>query len=252
MATAVGRSVEIPIILCSLADSMAVLPENELPLAIHPNFLATLNIGAYEEDKKCQVVKGYNLSWWTGQKPRDLDTVKILDQLALAGCITHYHQQQSSQVLGPSTLVPPAGTNSGSGSNSGSNTGSDTGISIDNTTGVEDCTKCPHYHNLLSDDLQDIVKFHNFSNAMATTSEMQWNQGMQRTATFHLFHEAALLKETAGTPTPTLATATTTQCSAMVHDEALTELCHLQALPPSSHKWTWGEQLTEQEVLRLR
>ena len=181
MATAVGRSVEIPIILRSLADSMAVLPENELPLAIHPDFLATLDIGAYEEDNKCQVVKGYDLSWWTGWKPRVLDTVKILDQLSLAGCITHYCQQRSSQVLGPSTLVPPAGTNSGSGSNSGSgassNTGSDTGISIDNTTGVEDCTKCPRYHNLLSDVLRDIVKFHNFSNAMAMTSETQWNQG---------------------------------------------------------------------------
>jgi len=75
---------------------------------------------------------------------------------------------------------------------------------------------------------------------------------MRRTATFHLLHEAALLKETAGTLTPTLATATTTQRSAMVHDEALTELRRLQALPPSSHKWTWGEQLTEQEVLCLR
>jgi len=37
----------------------------------------------------------------------------------------------------------------------------------------------------------------------------------------------------------------------MVHDEALTELHHLQALPPSSYKWTWGKQLTEQEVLHL-
>jgi len=92
MATAVGRSVEIPIILRSLTDSMAVLPEHELPLAIHPNFLATLDIGAYEEDNKCQVIKGYDLSWWTGQKPRDLDTVKILDQLSLASCITHYRQ----------------------------------------------------------------------------------------------------------------------------------------------------------------
>jgi len=87
---------------------------------------------------------------------------------------------------------------------------------------------------------------------MATTLEKQWNQGMRRTATFHLLHEAALLKETAGTPTLTLATAMTTQHSAMVHDEALTELHCLQALPPSSHKWTWGKQLTEQEVLCLR
>jgi len=121
MATAIGWSVEIPIILCSLADSMAELPENKLPLAIHPNFLATLDIGAYEEDNKCQVIKGYNLGWWTGQKLRDLDTVKVLDQSSLASCITHYCQQWSSQALGPSTPVPPASTNSSSGS--GSNTG---------------------------------------------------------------------------------------------------------------------------------
>ena len=61
-------------------------------------------------------------------------------------------------------------------SGSGFGSGSDTGISVDNTTGVEDCTKCPCYRNLLSDVLWDIVKFHNFSNAMATTLETQWNQ----------------------------------------------------------------------------
>jgi len=94
-----------------------------------------------------------------------------------------------------------------------------------------------------------------------TIFPMQWQQlwrhngtrqGMRCATTFNLLHEATLLKETAGTPTPTLATATTTQRLAMVHNEALTELHRLQALPPSSHKWIWGEQLTEQEVLCLR
>jgi len=179
MATAVGRSVEIPIILRSLADSMAVLPENELPLAIHPDFLATLNIGAYEEDNKCQVVKGYDLSWWTGRKPRDLDTVKILDQLSLASCITHYRQQQSSQVLGPSTLVPPAGTNSGSGSNSSSsassNTGSDTGISIDNTTMSR---TAPNVHVIAISSAMSSGTLPNF-----TIFSMQWQRLRRRNGT---------------------------------------------------------------------
>jgi len=212
MATAVGQSIEILIILCSLTNSMAVLPENELPLAIHPDFLATLDIGAYEEDNKCQVIKGYNLSWWTGWKPRDLDTVKILDQSSLAGCITHYCQQWSSQALGPSTLVPPASTNSSSGSGSGSGSGSDTGISIDNTTGVR---TAPNVHIIAISLAMSSRTLSNFTIFPMQWQQLrrQWNQGMRCATTFHLLHEAALLKEAAGTLTPTLATAMTTMLS---------------------------------------
>ena len=38
---------------------------------------------------------------------------------------------------------------------------------------------------------------------------------------------------------------------ASVSENAKQDLIRLQALPPSSHKWTWGEQLTEAKVLAL-
>ncbi|KAF8815457.1 hypothetical protein BYT27DRAFT_7249120 [Phlegmacium glaucopus] len=51
---------------------------------------------------------------------------------------------------------------------------------------------------------------------------------MHQASTFHQLHEAALIKETTGmTPAPA-------------------------SLPPTSYRWTWGEELTEDDVLALR
>ncbi|KAF8799490.1 hypothetical protein BYT27DRAFT_7263780 [Phlegmacium glaucopus] len=85
---------------------------------------------------------------------------------------------------------------------------------------------------------------------MATSSETQWKLGLRQASTFHLLHEAAVLKETARCSAP--ASATTAQHIGNVARTASSELTQLQSLPASSYKWTWGETLTKAEVLALR
>ncbi|KAF8815247.1 hypothetical protein BYT27DRAFT_7249330 [Phlegmacium glaucopus] len=102
--------------------------------------------------------------------------------------------------------------------------------------GAGQCPQCTQYREILGDTLQDLLEVHRFSNSMSTASKNQWNLDMRRASTFNLLHEAAVIKETASPATPP--PASITEC-------AQRELDRLRALPPTSHKWTWGECLTE-------
>ncbi|KAF8805304.1 hypothetical protein BYT27DRAFT_7213234 [Phlegmacium glaucopus] len=186
ISTALGKAIEIPIIMRSLAESMGLLHEDALPLIMDPGFLATLDMGAHEEDNKSQV----NLS------------ITIMSDALV----------RLKQPMWVMMLV---------------------------FTSMPDLDRVP----VTTTPAQDVL-------IMATSSETQWKLGLCRASTFHLLHEAAVLKETAGCSAP--ASATTAQHIGNVARTASSELTRLQSLPASSYKWTWGETLTKAEVLALR
>jgi hypothetical protein len=70
---------------------------------------------------------------------------------------------------------------------------------------------------------------------------------MRRASTFNLLYKAAVIKE--GGPATRPPQGNKGERAKAVEDTAQEELQHLEALPPSSHKWTWGEQLTKADVL---
>jgi len=111
------------------------------------------------------------------------------------------------------------------------------------------CDKCERYHDLLSGVLRELVEVRQFVSAMATASENQWCLDMCRASTFNLLYEAAIIKECG--PSTKLPRGNKGERAKVVGDKAREELQRLQALPPSSHKWTWGEQLTKADVLGL-
>ena len=93
VASSIGLAVELPIILRSLADSLALVDEKMLPLNFDQDFLLMLDIGAHNDDNDSQVVKKYERSWWIGKKPRNLDLIEILDKSSITRCLeTHQHQ----------------------------------------------------------------------------------------------------------------------------------------------------------------
>ena len=79
---------------------------------------------------------------------------------------------------------------------------------------------------------------------------------MRQASTFNLLHEAAVIKEMAGSSSalPTFRKAgkllakSALPKASLVIEMAKRELIHLQVLPPTSHKWMWGEQLTKAKV----
>src|SRR6202522_2608415 len=85
---------------------------------------------------------------------------------------------------------------------------------------------------------------------MSSTTHNLLNVGIRRASTFNQLHEATILKETERIPAP--AKAKVAHRIAEVHRKASLDLKRLQELPVSSYKWTWGETLTEDDVLGLR
>ena len=237
-SSALGQAVDIPIILRTLAGTFALVVEDNLPLPFDADFLATLDTPAHD---KCEVVKNYAHPWWTGRKPRDLNTVNILNASTLQFCLDLFKEQLVQQSAGTSTH------NAGDFSNSRSGPGPSPGPGPGSSPG---CRICHKYRQLLSDVLQDILKYQNFASVMSTSSQNLLNLGLRRASTFHLLYEAAIMKETAGLSPP--AQAPTEHRISAVMSNASNELNRLKELPASSYKWTWGETLTKKEVLKLR
>ena len=83
---------------------------------------------------------------------------------------------------------------------------------------------------------------------MSTSLENLLNISIRKSSAFNLFHEAAILKETKGPEAPR---AKTGDRILSVGENVVLELKHLKDLPALSYKWTWGETLSEEEVLKL-
>ena len=70
---------------------------------------------------------------------------------------------------------------------------------------------------------------------------------------FYSLHEKVLIKELVSESQPVivkhrLSGTKKGKMSRQVHKDANKELKHLWAMPMASHKWTWGESLTQDEV----
>jgi hypothetical protein len=255
-----GQTLVIPIIIRTLAGYFALHRERSLPLDFDFSFLETLDVGEH------QLVASYELQWWTGHKPKDINKVEIINTYNIKRCLKHFRKQK------PEAMVLPAGAGAGglnssdaqSSAGAGGLKSSDAGAESTANAGKSviagpaphscagagvDCPCCEKYRQLLSDVLLDVIKFKQFSSVMSTSSENLLNIGIRRASTFNLLHETVILKETGGAAPP--AKAKTRNISRDNYNPS-SELKRLQALPPSSYKWTWGETLTNDDILKLR
>jgi len=176
--------VDIPIVVQSLADSLALADVSALPLSFEPDLLATLDIGI-DDDSKCRRVPTYHCAWWLAWKPRNLDSVNVMDRLRIDRCLeVHRHlllpSQRGEVITSRSTstrLVVPV-------------------LPAPHLSALKaSCDQCERYRNLLSGVLRELVEVHQFALAMATASENQWYLDMCRALTFNLLYKAAIIKE---------------------------------------------------------
>jgi len=269
----------VPILLRSLAVKFATLNEHDLPVSVDIDFLMTLDTDIPSQNYYCRLVDKYEYAWWMSRKePQSLDEVEILDKYSMAKCIQTHKEQIDGNVDGEpdlftlnipsakwskSTESTPSGTTTFSHMHS-SNATPVPSVSharptiraitatkrIPPTPAIQSvtCEKCLAYKNVLSNTILDVVNIQAYAKMMLTCSESQWNIDMRRASTFNQLHEAVVVKEVAGTSS-TLPIPLDVES---VRDTAMQELERLKKLPPTSHKWTWGERLTESEVLNLR
>jgi len=191
-----------------------------LPLSFEPDLLATLNVGI-NDDSKCWRVPTYHCAWWLAWKPRNLDSVDVMDRLRIDKCLeVHRHlllpSQRGEVITSGLTLTRPAVPVPAAPHLAASKAG---------------CDQCEHYHDLLSGVLRELVEVRQFASAMATASENQWCLDMRWASMFNLLYEAAIIKECGPSTRPPRGNKG--EPAKAVGDKAREELHHLQALPIS-------------------
>ena len=241
----------MPVTIRSLADSMAMLHEDQLPIKFDIDFLMMLDTDECANDEKCRIVDQYRSAWWLARKPRDLNMPEILDGASIGQCLDVHkrHFASSDNGYGVQTAVPivmkvrPAEVLNADVTSSHSTAENASAL-------MNPCRQCVQYRQIISNALNDMLDTYQFSNLMKTSSETQWNMDMRRASAFNLLHETVLIKEMADPSAPSISDYPNPIRAVALN--AKRELDRLSSLPPTSYKWTWGEQLTETDVLALR
>jgi hypothetical protein len=137
LATCIGQPVDVPIIVRSLAESMATLNEDELPIGLEMDFHKALDSGIINQNEMCQMVEKYECCWWKGKKPTNLDSTKILNSSSVDICLgTHFIELGTN----PPSKNP------------------ERKVKASSTKIRDHCQKCDAYIEILSNSLQDILQ----------------------------------------------------------------------------------------------
>ena len=88
VATSFGQLIDVLIILCSLANTLARIPVANLPITYDIGTIVTLDCELNDLQSR-PVVSSYLLAWWKGTcQP---DTSGILNPISLEACLAHHH-----------------------------------------------------------------------------------------------------------------------------------------------------------------
>ena len=117
------------------------------------------------------------------------------------------------------------------------------------------CTQCTIYKSLAADLLNEMRSIKNFASGMAGMASNEMELIPCQALGFYSLHKV-LTKELVSESQPVivkhrLSGTKKGEMSQQVQEDANKELKHLQAMPTASHKWTWGESLTQDEVQSL-
>ena len=242
IGTAIGFVIDVPILLRSLADSLADLNLDHLPLGFNSSMLAALDDGVATESPN-RLVDSYACDWWRRSTEPALGGIFGID--TLDECLNRHRQY-----INISDSSRP-----------------DIQSATDNPHSQPDCRSCIDLRALIYDMFDEARAMHDFINGCESSADAAMNANVRKAAGLHRLHELALLKElqsesqplsqatalkTVSKNTPRRAAGRpkkTARQSALVSAHAQAELEHLKSLPPTSHKWTWGVDVTESDVL---
>jgi hypothetical protein len=232
-AAALGLAIKVPILVRSLADSMSITTSGP-SLQFHESMLAALDNGLPAEDP-CALVPDYACDWWNNDAEPDAGQIMSSTNLAKLLAIHETHRPISDlQVQSPASSGPePA------------------------------CSHCHEYRDLAAEAVGELESMLQYADAMHVSAEGNFEADMRRAQGCFLLHEGVQQKEMcekATEPASPLKThkgpakidgVNVNRKSQRAHATARAELERLQQLPPASHKWTWGAQLTEAEAVAL-
>ncbi len=261
IGTAVGQVIDVPIVLRSLAASLASVSAVDLLIPYDLGLLSMLDCGTnYKEYGR--VVNSYALAWWQGNRRPGLGA--ILSGTTLEECLKHHRVQLLRTTEGdPIPKIPiipilPLQLPRPSDASESPRTGAGAGELLGTGTGADDeCPHCTNYRLLAADLLNEIRSIKNLNSGMIKTTANELDIGSRRTSGFYTVHEKALWKEM-GSQSVEIGNLKTTgrgrtgKLSQQIRENAQEALERLKDMPAGSHKWTWGETLTRDDILSLR
>lgn len=245
MATSTGQVVEVPMVLRSLAASLAQVPRAELPIPFDLGFLAMLEVGTNVEQFG-RVVKGYEHSWWKASRPPAEG--RYLNAQTLEQCLTRHRTQLLKSMEGDK--VPAMDIHTTAPFQIADSSRRADARRRPNTP----CMECDIYRSLAGDLLEELKGIKQFASGVRASSSNDLEVATRRTAGFYQLHEKVNLKEMSSESLTVKGTGLgtrPTRVSRQVSQIAADDLERLRNMP-SSQKWTWGEALTEQDILGLQ
>jgi hypothetical protein len=180
IATTIGLVIEVPILVWSLADSLADVNLNHLPLGFHPSLLATLDDGVATESPS-HLVQSYACDWW--RHDRELATAGIFGIDTLDECLNRYCQH-----VPPTTSHPPM---DGRPTNSTAN---------DHPHCQADCRSCHGLRALICDMFEEAHSLHAFIDGCESSADVAINANVRQAAGLQRLYELALLKKLQAEP----------------------------------------------------
>src|ERR1700690_3205544 len=269
-ATALGLVLEVPILIRSLADSFAEVDIRHFPLGFHPSLLAALDDGVAMEGPT-RLVKSYAYDWWK-QKKEPVGTVHGFGLETVHECLNHHRQyiaapteaawaSESETATATATATAPghpkASRSPTPALTSEAATATATARPPPHNPSDADCGSCIKLLGFVHDLLDHARSTQGMIDGFQSSDDAAMNANVRRAAGFQRVHELALLKEPqaeraasndSGRVEGPKKTAIKKR-SELVAARAQAELERLRSLPPSSHKWTWGVDIMEKDVL---
>jgi len=119
------------------------------------------------------------------------------------------------------------------------------------------CNHCDVYRSLAGDLLEELRSIKNFTSGMVASSSNDVDVISRQAAGFYVLHEKVIVKEMQSQTVPQAVDAIsqgtrTRKLSRRVKEIAQEALDRLKDMPTASHKWTWGETLTHDDILSLK
>ena len=173
IATCVGFGIAIPYLVRCLADSLALVNPEELPIHIDDKLWEWMGRWPYSHDQQ------HEMAWWTTKTAHRIEGYRLNDS-TLAVCLERYRRD---------CLEPDGGSEK---SNSPSPI-----IDIPEDLETERCVYCRVSKTMLADAAAKLQQAHVIANTHKTINEAEAEMGRRKMGTAYLLTEMVLSKETA-------------------------------------------------------
>lgn len=170
IAATISLVIDVLILLQSLADSLASVNLDHLPLGFHTSLLATLDDGVTTISPGC-LLSSYTCDWW--RHSREPDPGRILGIDTLDECLDQYRQY----------IPSPAP----------SSTHSDSQPVPDPPRCQANCHSCINLRALIHDMFDEAHSMYDFLNSCESSADAALNANVRKAAGFHGLHELALV-----------------------------------------------------------